>query len=81
MCYEDPYGNFHYFENGKRHRLDRPAVECIDGTKYWFVNDKLHRLDGPAVEHADGTKQYWINDINISILKNIFNEFIILKRI
>jgi len=26
--------------NGKYHREDGPAVECVDGTKHWFLNGK-----------------------------------------
>ena len=43
---------------GKYHRLDGPAIEYPDGSKFWFVKGKNHRLDGPAVEYADGSK-YW----------------------
>jgi len=45
-------------ERGQLHRLDGPAVESADGTKYWYQNDKLHRLDGPAIEKTNGNK-YW----------------------
>ena len=47
-----------WFQNGKCHRLDGPAIEWVDGSKYWFQNGKYHRLDGPAIECADGSK-YW----------------------
>ena len=45
-------------EDGKRHRLDGPAVESSDGSNFWYQNDRLHRLDGPAIEYGDGHK-YW----------------------
>ena len=53
-------------ENGmpireKLHRLDGPAVEHANGTKYWFVDGELHREDGPAIEHINGDK-YWFVD-------------------
>ena len=47
-----------WYQNGKLHRLDGPAVEYADGAKEWYQNGELHRLDGPAVEYADGGK-YW----------------------
>jgi len=47
-----------WYQNGKLHRLDGPAVEWTDGTEHWRQNGKLHRTDGPAVVYADGTK-YW----------------------
>ena len=45
----------------KLHRLDGPAVEFGDGTKWWFINGKQHRHDGPAVEWPNGTKFWWID--------------------
>ena len=56
----DSYGSKLWYQNGKLHRLDGPAVEEADGSKRWYQNGKLHRLDGPAVEEADGTKEWWI---------------------
>jgi hypothetical protein len=44
------------------HRVDGPAVERTNGTKYWFVDDKYHRLDGPAVERTNGTKYWFVDD-------------------
>jgi hypothetical protein len=61
----DNYGNkFHYKDREMkiRHRLDGPAVECLNGSKYWYVDDKCHRLDGPAVEFADGAKYWYVDD-------------------
>jgi len=43
------------------HRVDGPACEYADGSKFWYINDKLHRIDGPAIEYADGTKYWYIN--------------------
>ncbi len=47
--------------NGKRHRVDGPAVERSDGEKVWWLNGKFHRIDGPAIEFSDGKKQWWLN--------------------
>ena len=47
--------------DGKRHRVDGPAVEYANGTKWWYVNDKCHREDGPAIEYADGIKEWFVN--------------------
>ncbi|KKM97673.1 hypothetical protein LCGC14_1165670 [marine sediment metagenome] len=49
------------------HRLDGPAIEYKDGTKYWYVDDKLHRLDGPALEFADGYESWYINGNQLPI--------------
>ena len=50
-----------WFQNGKRHRDDGPAITWSDGTKEWFQNDKVHREDGPAREYPDGTKHWYQN--------------------
>ena len=48
------------------HRVDGPACEWSDGTKYWFVDGKLHRVDGPAVEWSDGDKYWYLDGVNFS---------------
>ena len=40
---KDSYGTKRWFKDGKRHRLDGPAVEWFDGTKEWHQNDKRRR--------------------------------------
>ena len=75
-----------WFQNGKLHRLDGPAVERLDGSKAWYQNGKLHRLDGPAVEYPDGTKMWYINGKQYSEKKfktqvNIFKGLEVLSRI
>jgi len=55
------YGNKHWYQNNKRHRLDGPAVEDANGNKHWYLNGKPHRLNGPAVEYANGGKEWWHN--------------------
>jgi hypothetical protein len=52
----DQYGNKRWYWNGRLHRDDGPAVECIDGHKAWFINGECHRDNGPAIENQDGTK-------------------------
>ena len=57
----DNDGTKEWYQDGKLHRLDGPAIEWYDGTKEWYQNDELHRLDGPAIEWADGTKTWYQN--------------------
>ena len=45
-------------KRGLWHRLDGPAIERPDGSKYWYQDGVLHRLDGPAVER-DLRKEWW----------------------
>jgi len=56
------YGNKYWYQNGKRHRLDGPAVEYADGSKSWYQNGKSHREDGPAIEEANDDKYWYQND-------------------
>jgi len=48
-------------KDGKLHRLDGPAVECINGIKEWHVNGQFHREDGPAIEDGLGNKWWYQN--------------------
>lgn len=40
-----------YFVNGKRHRVDGPAVEHEDGHKEWFIN---------GIEYTKEEFQQWL---------------------
>jgi len=55
-------GDKAWYQNGKRHRLDGPAIERSNGYKAWYQNGKCHRLDGPAIESSNGDKSWWRND-------------------
>jgi hypothetical protein len=51
-----------WYQNGKKHKKNGPAVEWENGTKLWYQYGKIHRADGPAVEYTDGRKnKYFIN--------------------
>jgi hypothetical protein len=54
-----------WYQDGKLHRLDGPAIEVND-SKAWYQYGKLHRLEGPAWEMADGSKEWWINGKQIT---------------
>ena len=55
-------GSKEWLINGKRHRLDGPALDFKCGYKAWWVNKLRHREnDLPAVELADGTLEWWVN--------------------
>jgi hypothetical protein len=47
--------------NGQLHRVDGPAVEYVNGSKYWYLNGQLHRTDGPALEYASGSKHWYLH--------------------
>ena len=49
-----------WFQNGRLHRLDGPAVEW-NGDRFWYQNGRLHRTDGPACEYLDGDKCWYQN--------------------
>ena len=59
-------GTKRYYKDNKftvLHRLDGPAVEYTDGSKFWYKDGEQHRLDGPAVIYANGAS-YWVVDGN-----------------
>ena len=41
-----------WYLNGKRHRLDGPSGEWLNGAKCWYKDGESHRDDGPAVEEV-----------------------------
>jgi hypothetical protein len=57
----DDNGDKHWWLDGKRHRVDGPAIEHADGSKRWYLHDKLHRVDGPAIEWASGGKRWYLD--------------------
>ena len=57
----DEYGDKNWYLNGKRHRINGPAIEFANGDKWWYLNGKYHRVDGPAVERANGDKWWYLN--------------------
>lgn len=51
-----------WYQNGKLHRLDGPAIEHANGDKEWYRDNQLHREYGPAVERVSGTKVWCLNN-------------------
>lgn len=45
-------GSRAWWRDGKRHRDDGPAVECVDGTQWWWVNGKRVRAQQAAAGAA-----------------------------
>ena len=58
---ENSNGTRYWYQNGKHHRLDGPAIEYSNGYKHWYQNGKRHRLNGPAIEFANGYKAWWFD--------------------
>ena len=52
-----------YYQNGKYHRDNGPAIEYANGAKEWWKNGDLHREDGPAIERANGEKEWRKNGL------------------
>tara|TARA_R110000851_G_scaffold328860_1_gene500253 strand:- start:363 stop:707 length:345 start_codon:yes stop_codon:yes gene_type:complete len=52
-------GDKSWYQHGKYHRDDGPALEYADGRLCWYKHGKRHRYDGPALEYADGSKQWY----------------------
>ena len=57
-----------WYQNGRPHRLDGPAIEWANGHKEWYQNGERHCEDGPAIEYTDGEIEWWQNG------KQIFAE-------
>ena len=57
--YENGYRQ--WYQNGKLHRLDGPAVEYENGYREWYQNDQRHRVDGPAIEYSNGYRVWYQN--------------------
>ncbi len=65
-----------WWKNGKRHRLDGPAIEWVDGTKEWWIDGQRHRLDGPALIYPDGDKLWWYEGKQLFITSEVINELL-----
>ena len=61
ICKTNEYGDKHWYQNDKLHRVDGPATEFADGDKHWYQNGERHRVDGPAIEYANGGKHWYQN--------------------
>lgn len=57
----DVSGTVRWWFDGRKHRVDGPAVEYTDGTRMWMRDGCLHRDGGPAVERLNGTSE-WLVD-------------------
>ena len=53
----------YYSLNGVFHRLDGPAIDYFNGTKFWLQNGEFYRIDGPTIEYADGSIAWYQNDL------------------
>jgi hypothetical protein len=58
-----PDGTQEWVLNGKRHRVDGPALVRADGMQQWWVYGLCHRFDGPAVVYKDGTQIWAMNNL------------------
>ena len=56
-------GDKFWYQNDKLHRLDGPAIERVDGTKYWY-------LDGiPYTEEEFEAKTNPVKEVTMAELK------------
>jgi hypothetical protein len=53
----------HHTLDGKYHRLDGPALECVDGYVAYYRYGKPHRVSGPAFVHPEDGNCYFINGV------------------
>jgi len=50
-----------WYQHGRFHRQDGPAIIHADGTREYYQDGLPHRDDGPAVEYADGGRSYYLD--------------------
>jgi hypothetical protein len=62
-------GDKHWYQNGKLHREDGPAIEEKTGAQYWFKEGKLHRSNGPAVIRTNGEMKWYTEGIELNTQK------------
>ena len=58
----DKEGNKRWYLNGKLHREDGPAIECVNGTKKWYLNGKEVKKEDVII-NAFLTEREYINFI------------------
>ena len=52
----------YWYLDGKRHRVDGPAIECVDGYKWWYLDGKEYSESDywkelyKCVQHITGVK-------------------------
>ena len=56
-------GTKEWWQNGKWHREDGPAIEDFDGNKFWYQYGRLHREDGPAAKDFHCNKFWYKNGL------------------
>ena len=61
ISFKDFSNRKEWYLDGKLHRDDGPAIECVNGYKLWYQYGQLHRFDGPAVEASNGDKCWYQN--------------------
>ena len=66
QCVVHAHGPKEWLLNGKRHRLDGPALVWPNGDNAWFFNGKMHRIDGPAVQLM-GVNEWYFNGEHLGI--------------
>jgi hypothetical protein len=52
-----------FYDEGKLHKEDGPALKCSDGSEAWYLNGVFHREDGPAISDSSGYKAWWVQGI------------------
>ena len=56
-------GTSFWYQDGKLHREDGPAIEWSDGGWEWFFEGAHHRADGPAVGRTSGLRKWYLHDM------------------
>ena len=58
-----------WYQNGKLHRVNGPAVINADGTQEWYQNGNRHMDNGLSLLLTNGTKYWHKNGTLIKMVK------------
>ncbi len=72
-------GTVRWYQKGRLHRDNGPAIVEADGSRHWFINGKRHREDGPAIEWADGSKAWFLNGVEYT--EELFDKYLLNKKL
>ena len=58
-------GNKHWYQDGKLHRTDGPAIEYANGDKYWYIEgEEYTRVAFDAIVNVPKVKELTMSEIS-----------------
>lgn len=59
-----------FWENGKIHRIDKPAMYS-DGDALYYERGNCHRINGPAILYGDGSAAIYTNGEYVGLFDEV----------